>query len=87
MWAAPDSGIQNGIIRKYLTTLHEIETDLLLHYEADGTATLQIINHLHPFYNYLCSISAFTIGAGPAATVEVQTKEEGTMHCSAIYTL
>ena len=80
IWAAPDRGKQNGIIRKYLITLHEIETDLLLHYEADGTATLQIINHLHPFYNYLCFISAFSIGTGPAATVEVQTKEEGTMH-------
>ena len=39
--------------------------------------SLLIVNFLHPYYTYQCNISAETIGPGPAANVNVTTRQEG----------
>ena len=77
-WAAPFPEEQNGIIRAYNITITERETEIILFYETEGTATLLIVNSLHPFYSYRCSIAAVTVALGPAAVVDVQTLPEGT---------
>ena len=39
--------------------------------------SLLIVNFLHPYYTYQCTISAETIGPGPPANVIVTTHQEG----------
>ena len=68
---------RNGIIRSYRISVTELETGSVLNFTADETATQQIVNSLHPFYNYRCTVAAFTVGLGPSATTDVQTLPEG----------
>ena len=68
---------RNGIIRSYRISVTELETGSVLNFTADETATQQIVNSLHPFYNYHCTVAAFTTGLGPSATTDVQTHPEG----------
>ena len=68
---------KNGIIRSYRISVTELETGSVLNFIADETATQQIVNSLHPFYNYRCTVAAFTVGLGPSATTDVQTLPEG----------
>ena len=75
--ASPPEEEQNGIITSYHITITESETGNVFEFSRDGTDSLIIVNSLHPFYTYLCTVAAFTIGLGPHATVEVQTLQEG----------
>ena len=68
---------KNGIIQSYRISVTELETGSVLNFTTDETATQQIVNSLHPFYNYRCTVAAFTIGLGPSATTDVQTLPEG----------
>ena len=75
-WAAPIPEEQNGIIQAYHITVTELETGGVLIFQTDETATLMIINSLHPFYTYNCTVAAYTIGLGPSTYAEVQTFSE-----------
>lgn len=72
---------QNGIITFYSIHLTEIHSgDTVYEQSLEGSDRQEIINNLHPYYRYLCSVSAATqIGLGPAATAEVQTLQEGVL--------
>ena len=72
-WAEPRFEEQNGVIQAYYITITELETSTTLDFEADGTDTLLIVNSLQPFYNYNCTIAAFTVGVGPTAYRITQT--------------
>ena len=41
---------------------------------SDSHLTLRL---RHPFYQYNCSIAAYTIGLGPSAQIVIQTQPEG----------
>ena len=68
---------RNGIIRIYRISITELETGSVLNITTDKATTQQIVNSLHPFYNYCCTVAAFTVGLGPSAITDVQTLPEG----------
>ena len=54
---------QNGIIRHYLVSVMEVETDEVDMYTAVGTQLN--ISGLHPYYTYTCVVAAVTNSVGP----------------------
>ena len=76
-WEPPRAEEQNGVITSYRITVFETETGAILTFTTAAIDNLLMVNSLHPFYNYTCSVAAFTIGLGPAASVSVQTHPEG----------
>lgn len=55
----------------------ELETRHLLTFITVPTDSIYVVNYLHPFYHYNCSVAAFTTGLGPSAHFVVQTLPEG----------
>lgn len=76
-WQAPLADLQNGIIRSYYISVVELETGNIRPFVTSGVDRVLVVNLLHPFYNYNCSIAAYTIGLGPSIFVSVQTLQEG----------
>ena len=76
-WEPPQLEDQNGNIQAYNITITEVVTGRKMYFREGGMDSLHIVNFLHPYYTYQCSISAETIGPGPAATVVVTTHQEG----------
>ena len=64
-WDPPPYEMQNGRIRQYIIEVTEVETGKAFEFTANGTNTT--ISGLVPFYNYTCTISAETVGVGPAS--------------------
>ena len=78
IWAPPLLDLQNGLLRAYNISVTEVETGNVYTFATVlGTDNLFVVNALHPFYNYNCTVSAFTISTGPAAFVQVITLSEG----------
>ena len=76
-WDPPQLEDQNGIIQAYNITITEVVTGRMMYFREGGMDSLLIVNFLHPYYTYQCNISAETIGPGPAANVNVTTRQEG----------
>ena len=77
-WEALLADLQNGIIRSYHISVVELETGRVQLFTTNNTDRVLIVNLLHPFYTYNCTIAAYTIGLGPSISVSVQTLPEGT---------
>lgn len=75
-WHPPRPEDQNGLIRKYMVNITEVETmKEVIHM---STRTTLHVRSLHPFYNYKCSVAAHTIDIGPYThVVNVQMPEDG----------
>ena len=75
-WNPPPQLERHGIIREYRINLTEQETGTLTVYT---TASESIeIALLQPFYTYIWTVTAVTIGEGPySATYNVTTDEDG----------
>ena len=86
-WEAPRMDLQNGIIRAYNVRVLELETGQEQSFSLSGVDTFQIINSLHPFYDYNCSVAAFTIARGPIGFTVIRTPQEGNVHASAFIAL
>ncbi len=79
-WTAPKPEDQNGILKNYFITVTEAETGTIIEFENDPIELFLIVNSLHPYYTYQCSVVAATVvGAGPAMEVTVVTHEQGTI--------
>jgi hypothetical protein len=76
-WQAPAQELQNGNITSYHISLVEIETGQDRTFTTIPTDSIYVVNDLHPFYNYNCSVAAYTNGLGPSAHQAVQTAQEG----------
>lgn len=81
-WEPPQSDQQNGVIYSYHLSITEVETGAVLSFKTVPTDNLFVVNSLHPFYLYNCSIAAFTIGLGPRQYVSVRTLPEGILSCT-----
>ena len=58
------------------STSNELDTGRVLNMAS--SITLASRQDLHPFYNYSCSVAAYTIvGTGPSVETTVQTPEDG----------
>ena len=76
-WKAPEPLNRNGIIRKYVVNITELETGAVFHLV---TEELNVTVHpLHPFYAYNCIVAAETIiGQGPfTSALRVEMPEDG----------
>ena len=75
-WSPPPSSDTNGIIREYRVNVTEVETGVMFFLTTASTSiTLQ---SLHPYYNYRCIVSAYTVGVGPyTAVFNIRTPEDG----------
>ena len=75
-WNQPPAIDINGILQHYLIGVQESETSRswsFTHVEGEIT-----VGSLHPYYNYWCHVSAYTIGLGPYTNqILVQTQEAG----------
>ena len=68
----------NGIIRKYVLKLAEVETNAIRFINESIAHTEIIISSLHPYYQYKVSVAAVTIATGPFSTpLSVTTSEAG----------
>jgi len=76
-WEPPRPEDQNGIIVAYNITITEAETGRVWYFQKEGTKSLLVVNFLHPYYTYNCSISAETVGPGPPAFASITTHQEG----------
>ena len=75
-WTPPPFEDQNGIIRNYVINITELETGITFS-RVSLTTSISLYN-LHPFYRYSVTVTAVTVGPGPATTVFiVQTREDG----------
>lgn len=75
-WSPPPVASQNGIIRQYMINITEVNTgmELVLY----STMPQLTVSSLHPFYTYLCHVSAFTVEYGPYTEgFEITTPEDG----------
>ena len=78
-WRLPPFEERNGVIISYTIVLLEMPTNMTLIYQREGNHTELIVEELHPYYEYRCSIAAQTqIGTGPFSdSVTVRTAEDG----------
>ena len=60
----------------------EVETGVILTFTSLPTSGIYIINSLHPFYVYNCSVAAYTVGLGPSDYHVVRTLPDGEFLCS-----
>lgn len=75
-WQPPLNQHRNGVIREYRVNITEVESGR--HFQNTTTTTSITIPFLHPYYNYLCSIAAYTVGIGPfSSAIRVQMPEDG----------
>ena len=74
-WNVPLFEDRNGVIRHYIVNVTERQTGT-----KSGTITTQLgitFSSLHPYYTYVCTVYAVTVGAGPGAEpVSVTTMED-----------
>lgn len=76
-WQAPQLELQNGDISSYHIGVLELETGTIQTFTTVSTDSIYVVNSLHPFYNYNCSVAAYTNGVGPIDFDVVQTSPEG----------
>lgn len=74
-WSPPIADQQNGPISHYTVVLYSHQTGESIYYNV--SYNFLSISHLHPFYTYNCSVSAFTVAPGPSTAVSFQTAEDG----------
>jgi len=76
VWAPPPMDKQNGIIRRYIINVTSVDDGEELITYSQTTNTL--VQNLHPFTTYACSVSAETVNPGPfSPPIVVQTPEDG----------
>ena len=56
----------------------EEESDNELQWLTANSSTERLVDSLHPFYNYTCTVAAVTIAEGPfSASVTITTQQDG----------
>ncbi len=73
-WNPPREEVQNGVIRKYIVQVEEIESGNFSLYTSFSTS-MEIFS-LHPDYTYDLRVAAFTIAIGPYSDVVNSTTPE-----------
>jgi len=76
-WELPQSSLRNGLVRYFIVSVTENETQTVSSYHVFDT--MRELVGLHPYYNYIVEISAFTVDEGPfSSPITVTTLEAGT---------
>ena len=75
-WSPPPTQFQNGVITEYRINITELDTGSDFLYTTATTTIL--IQLLHPFYTYECTVSAYTVDEGPySEIITITTPEDG----------
>ena len=81
MWQPPASEIINGLVRNYAIFVIEVQTNTNHSYTLQSQPSedpARLLESLHPYYDYVCSVAAVTIGPGPyTSPLTVRTFEDG----------
>ena len=81
MWQPPASEIQNGLVRNYTIFVIEVQTNTNHSYTVQSQSSEDPalpVEFCHPYYDYVCSVAAVTIGPGPyTSPLTVRTFEDG----------
>lgn len=80
-WDPPSTETQNGDIVFYHINITHISSRKVQVVEVPGNSSFYSRDDFHPYYTYICTVHAVTIGAGPGTSVIITTKETGTMVC------
>ena len=77
-WDLPEPAGRNGIISGYTIRVLEIATGSIFSYNLTNHTDF-LVESLHPYYDYECSVAAATVvGFGPLSEpVTVRTNESG----------
>ena len=78
-WQPPPLSDQNGVIRSYLINITVVETGTTLQLISQSNA--RNISGLHPYYTYILTVAAVTIGPGPYGLVLTIRMPEDGMDC------
>ncbi len=75
-WSSPPADTWNGDLKEYIVNISEVETGHVYQLYTDNTSI--VVSLLHPFYFYECSVTAFTVAAGPYSDyIRTKTLEDG----------
>lgn len=78
-WHPPIAEQRNGIIRGYTVTLIEVDTGVTTVISSNSTQV--VLQDLHPFFTYNCTVAASTVLMGPFSnTVKITMPEDGELH-------
>ena len=77
-WDLPEPAGRNGIITGYTIRVLEVVTNNIFTYNLTNRTDF-LVDNLHPYYDYQCSIAAVTVaGVGPLSEpLTVRTNESG----------
>ena len=75
MWQNPPPEDQNGIIRLYFINISE---ESGRQFQLTSSTPHILVEFLHPFYTYVCTVAASTVDIGPySPPLTVTTLEAG----------
>ena len=75
-WQPPVEGERNGIIRRYVINITELNSGN--EYQLENSSTEITIQDLHPFYRYSYSVAAETVALGPSTSASIiEMPEDG----------
>ena len=75
-WSSPLLVNHNGVIRNYTINITEVNTGRVR--QITSQTTSELLESLHPYYNYSCVIAAVTVDTGPfSESVTITTLEDG----------
>ena len=78
-WQPPLLTGRNGVIRSYLINITVVETGTTLQLTSQTNA--RNLSGLHPYYTYILTVAAVTIGPGPYGLVLTIRMPEDGMDC------
>ena len=82
-WSPPNEH-PNGIIRRYLVNITEQETGIQEHFVTEEMSLT--VYSRHPFYHYVCIVSAVTVAPGPWSLSVVTHQPEASKYYSGVHT-
>ena len=75
-WLPPPLESLNGILRHYQLTI--LEEPTARNFSVLSSSSQSLVSSLHPFYSYVISVAAVTVGAGPfSGNVTIETHQDG----------
>ena len=77
-WNAPPPESRNGVVRHYIISCIEHETGAVFQRLTANSTAERLIDSLHSFYSYTCSVAAVTVEEGPFSfNVTITTAQDG----------
>lgn len=76
-WEPPLEQDRNGAIQSYTLIVFEVTTNSTLQVHDNMTSTSIILSALHPSYDYMVSLAAYTVDLGPFKFITITTEEAG----------